>query len=486
MTSRRGSPSRSPAPTGAPGGRPGVEAYGIVAERPRALTDIRTFDEAMSFIRDRSGYDRGFISNPFAGDEAARLGLIRTREILAKLGNPQRAFHIVHVAGSKGKGSTCSFIDSILRAGGTRTGRFLSPHMHSFRERFVVDDVVIPEADFTGLVAEAHQATLAVERDHPDIGQLTAWELSTAIALLWFARSECEVAVVEVGLGGTLDATNVVHPAVSVISTLDFEHTAILGTTMTEIAGNKAGIIKPGVPVVSAVQPPEGLAVIEARAKACDAPLQIAERDWQATGSSTAFTVEGPTWRHDNLRSSLYGDHQVANAGLAIAAVHALSGTHPIDLSDSIVRYGIANTFIPGRFEIVRHASGATLVLDGAHTPQSMVVLASAIRDRFPGSGLIVVAGMLSDKDPDLVLPPLETEASLWIATDLHSPRALPAVNIVTSLASRGIVATRASSMVEALETALAHANSGEQGTVILVTGSLTTVGEARHVLGLD
>lgn len=451
------------------------------------MTPITTFDEAMAAIWARSGYDRGFISNPFAGDDAARLGLVRTARVLTRLGNPERDCRIVHVAGSKGKGSTSSFIDSILRAAGPRSGRFLSPHLHSYRERFVVDDRPIGEADFTQLVADAMAATVEAERDDGTIGQVTAWELSTAMALTWFSRSACDIAVIEVGMGGTLDATNVVDPAISVITSLDYEHTAILGTTMAEIAANKAGIIKSGRPVVSADQPPDAREVIEARAGELGAPLQMANRDWSVTGTDRSFSVTGPDWRHDGLASSLAGQHQVDNAGLAIAAIHGLRGLNLLPESNinGPVREGIGSTFIPGRFEIVRHPSGATFVLDGAHSPASTQALANALGDRFPGVGITLVVGMLDDKDPDRLLRPIASIATRWLVAPPDSPRAQRAEIVANSLQALGAKPEVARSVPDAVERAVPESSSTAPNLVVVVTGSLSTVAEARVALGL-
>jgi dihydrofolate synthase/folylpolyglutamate synthase len=449
---------------------------------------MNTFDQAMSFIHERSGYDRGFISNPFAGDDAARLGHVRTQRLLSRLGNPEHASPIIHVAGSKGKGSTSSFVDSILRGAGVRTGRFLSPHMHSFLERFVVDDKQIPESEFAALVNYVSGATWEVEAAEPDIGQLTAWEISTAIALLWFARCACDACVIEVGLGGTLDATNVVNPAVSIITRLDFEHTSILGSTMAEIARNKAGIIKPGKPVLSAEQPPEGMAVIEARASELDSPLFIANRDWTAVGTSDAFSVVGTGWRHDNLASSLIGQHQVDNAGLAIAAVHALADAGYLSeriVADAAVRSGLASTFMPGRFEVISHRSGATIVLDGAHTPESMQALSRAIEFRYRDHQVTVIIGMLSDKDPNEVLPPLMATANHWIVSPVSSPRTAAGSVLADTLASHGILATTADSVPQALDLAIGGATRAVEPVVVVITGSLSTVAEGRVALGL-
>lgn len=447
------------------------------------MTAITSFEQAMAVIHERSGYDRGFISNPFAGDDAARLGLVRTSRVLDRLGNPERDYPIVHVAGSKGKGSTCSFIDSILRSAGATCGRFLSPHLHSFQERFVVNDREVGKDDFTRLVNDVYQAALQVETNHPDVGELTAWELSTAMVLLWFSRCRCDVAVVEVGLGGTLDATNVVTPAASVITRLDYEHTAILGSSMAEIASNKAGIIKPGVPVASADQPPEGSAVIEARAGEFNSPLLVANRDWTVQGSDASFSARGPNWRYDQLRSSLIGRHQVDNAGLAIAALHLLAPAFPpgIFLTEQAIRSGLANTFIPGRFEIIRHHPGNTIVIDGAHSPESTRALADAIRAHFPDTRPVVIIGMLSDKDPGAVLPPLFAIAGGWIVAPVQSPRAIAVAEIASTLDSQLVTVVTAESVANALEVALQAGKSD----LIVVTGSLTTAAEARVALGL-
>ncbi len=448
------------------------------------MNSITTLDEAMAAIWSRSGYDRGFISNPFAGDEAARLGLVRTSRALELLGNPERDYAIVHVAGSKGKGSTASFIDSIARAGGLRCGRFLSPHLHSYRERFVVDDIEIGEKDFTRLVADVMEAAIEAEHSDGAIGLLTAWELSTVMALRWFSLSHCEIAVIEVGLGGTLDATNVVDPAVSVITSLDYEHTAILGSTMAEIASNKAGIIKPRRPVVSADQPGEALAVIDARANLLGAPLGVAMRDWIVEGSDRSFAVTGTTWRHDDLVSSLFGQHQIHNAGLAVAAVHSLAEIDLLprnDALDEAVRMGIGSTFIPGRFEIVDHASGSTFVLDGAHSPASTQALAGTLREHFPDRPVTMIVGMLNDKQPEHLLRPLVPIVNRWLATEPASPRALPAQETSNALRSLGVDGVVTAGVAEAI----LHASHGPGNAVVVVTGSLATVAEARVALGL-
>lgn len=446
------------------------------------MAHIVTFQQALDAIWQRSGYDRGFISNPFAGDESARLGLQRTQAMLDRLGDPDDAYPIVHVAGSKGKGSTCMFIDAILRASGLSCGRFLSPHLHSYLERFVVNDNPISEQDFTTLTADVMRAAEAFEAAAPELGQATAWELSTAMALLWFQRSACDVAVIEVGMGGTLDATNVVDPAVSVITQLDYEHTAILGTTMTEIAGNKAGIIKSGRPVVCAEQPPDGQWVIEKQATEEHAPLLVAGRDWTITGSDRAFSTVGPWGALVDLHLSLPGDHQVQNAALAIAAVNTLVTARPdlFTADNDAIRSGLQTTRHPARFERVTLDSGKTVIIDGAHSPSSTAALAATMRTEYPESQVTIIVGMLDDKDPAAVLAPLRGIASRWIAVTPESPRALPGEIIKAALQQRGAPCVTRPSTGAGLDTAIA---SGDP--VILITGSFTTAAEARIALNL-
>ena len=439
------------------------------------MTAHFTYDDALAAIWERSVYDRGFISNPFAGDEAARLGLMRTAGVLIRLGNPERQYWIVHVAGSKGKGSTTVTIDAILRQTGLKVGRFISPHLHTYRERIVVQNRQISEVDFASITAETLAATIALETELPHLGGVTAWELSTAMALCWFARAGCDLAVIEVGLGGTLDATNVVDPVISVITRLDFEHTAILGNTLTEIAGNKAGIIKPGKPVVSADQPAEALAVIEARVKSTGSRLLLANRDFSVAGSDSDFTFEDPNGRIAGLRTILAGAHQVENAALAIATARAVANP-----ADEQMRAGLLDVVHPGRFEEVRIDDRTLVVIDGAHSPVAATALVQAVRDHYPGAHPLMIVGMLQDKDATLFVSILANIASGWIVASPASPRALPAPMLAESIETGGPVPRIIPGVAAAIAAAIAS-----YPPLVVVTGSLTTAAEARVALGL-
>ncbi len=433
---------------------------------------------ALAAIWERSGYDRGFISDPFAGDDAARLGLARTAAMLDVLGNPHERVRLIHVAGSKGKGSTAVLTDAVLRAAGVRSGRFTSPHLHSWRERFIVDDGPISEDAFARLTEAAIEAMHTVEAINPSLGQVTAWELSTVMALRWFAERDCEAAVIEVGLGGTLDATNVIDPVVSAITRLDLEHTAILGETLPEIASNKAGIIKLGRPSVTVDQPPDALAVIEARAREVGSELLIGGRDWLIEGDEEGFAVIGPWGRVDDLRTSLVGRHQVENAGLAVAAIRAGFGDDAA-IDDAAIRAGLREAQLPGRFERVPTSGGPAIILDGAHTPVAAGALAAALAKHLPAGRVTFVVGMMRDKRPEPFLRPLSERAARWIVAEPDSPRRMPADLLRQALTTLGQRVEQAPSIAEAID----HAR--QEGDVVVVTGSLTTVAEARVHLGL-
>jgi dihydrofolate synthase/folylpolyglutamate synthase len=444
---------------------------------------MKSFDyhAALRAIWERSAYDRGFISNPFAGDEAADLGLRRTAAILDRLGRPQERYGIVHVAGSKGKGSTCAFVDAILRAAGYRVGRYTQPHLHTIRERIAVGGDPIGESAFAALTRRGLDAAHTVERDHPEFGEITAFELTTAMALDHFAGAGCDLAVVEVGLGGTLDATNVVTPRVSVITALDLEHTAILGDTLAQIAAQKAGIIKPGRPVAVSPQPAEALAVIEEVARERGSRLHVGGRDWGWNGTWRSFLASGPWGTYENLASGLLGRHQVENACTAIAAVWLLTSTErEITISEAQIRAGVAGATWPGRFEVVAE-HGPRVILDGAHSPASTHALAETLRDDHSVPA-IVVLGLLGDKDAGAIGNALAPIAARFIVTAPRSPRAAAAAMVAGRIAALGLPVETAPDVATAL--ALATEQAGSTGTVV-VTGSLTTVAEARQVFGL-
>ncbi|MCC6790239.1 MAG: bifunctional folylpolyglutamate synthase/dihydrofolate synthase, partial [Thermomicrobiales bacterium] len=381
---------------------------------------------------------------------------------------------ILHVAGSKGKGSTCAFAAGLLTEGGLRTGLYSSPHLHSYRERFRIDGELIPEPDFATTWEQVRTETAELERRCDELGAMTAFEMVTAMAFVYFAGAGCDAAVIEVGLGGTLDATNIVAPDSTAIAALDYEHTRVLGSTMAEIAANKAGIIKPGVPLATAAMPDEALAVVASVVAANAAPWLLAGRDWTRAGTWREFAATGPWGTFASLHSGLIGEHQADNACLAIAAVWSmLEGA----LTESIARQGLSRVSWPGRFEIARGPGGGDVVLDGAHTPAAAIALAATYATEFTGSRAIVVLGLLRDKDPLPIARALLPIASRFIAITPPGPRGLPASELATAIDTLGLAVQSVPDVNDALDRL--------GGDPAIVTGSLTTVAAAREALGL-
>lgn len=417
--------------------------------------------------------------------------LERTRQVLATLGDPHLGLRYVHIAGSKGKGSTAANVDAILRAAGLRTGFYSSPHLHTVRERMRIDGQLIGQDDVVRLLEQCKPAIEAV----PGI---TTFEILTVLALLHFAQQRVDWVVLEVGLGGRLDATNVVTPAVSVITPISLEHTALLGDTLGQIAREKAGIIKPGVPLVVAPQHGEAMAVFEEVAAAQGSRLVVAGRDW--TWQSLADTIAGQAlavssaaspWPADelmDLHTPLLGAHQLANAATAIAACAELRRQGaPISAGD--LRRGLAKVYWPCRLEVLAvpagtspgdRASGTTLVLDSAHNDASARLLRAALAHYFPGQPLVQVIGVSNDKDADGILAELLPGADAAILTRSRHPRAANPMQLAP-LAGRYLPADKISaggSVADALAQALDQAG---RGGVICLAGSLFVAGEARE-----
>lgn len=426
-----------------------------------------------------------------------RLLLERPRALLERLGRPQDRYRTVLVAGTKGKGSTAAMLAGILRAAGYCTGFYSQPHLHSYRERIRVDGVLMSAYALVAGVHRIRPHVDALHRASPGLGECTTYEAGTALALDYFARAGVEVAVLEVGLGGRLDATNVVDAALSIITSLSFDHMAILGDTLAEIAGEKAGIVKPGRPVLSAPQHPEALAVIERVAAERRAPLGVGGRDWTWAGTQPAFAVQAAAaparfwqeaWRHAALEVALLGAHQLENAATAVAAAHVLlntaNGVTPpsFDLERAI-RSGLSQTRWPARFEVVRQSpTGPAVVIDGAHNADSAAKLAAALRSHMTYDRLWLVLGVGADKDlAGIVAPLAPLSAGAWAVAARH-PRSRRASEVASALRESGIVTHEASGTAAGLAAAL---NAAGARDVICVTGSLFVAAEAREALGL-
>lgn len=372
--------------------------------------------------------------------QASRLGLERIRELLERLGRPQDRLKFVHVAGTNGKGSICAYLASILSAAGYRTGMFTSPYIERFEERIRVDGAMIsPDElrDVTLAVREHAEAMAEKTGDHP-----TEFELMTAVALEHFARFGCDIVVLEVGLGGRLDSTNVVDaPEACVIARIGLDHTALLGNTLAAIAGEKAGIIKEGSAVVSWPQEPEAMAVIEhaAAEHGCElrvpdfAQLEEGAIRWE-DGASPFRSFSYREWT--DLRTGILGSYQPQNATVALEVVSVLRG-RGWHIPDEAVRAGVARTRWPGRFEIVEGGSspdGFAIVVDGGHNPQGARALADSLAEVFPGRKPVFVIGVLEDKDYPRMLEDVLPLGSAFVCVTPDNPRALPAHKLARAI----------------------------------------------------
>lgn len=388
---------------------------------------------------------------------------LETSLALAELwGHPEKSLTFLHVAGTNGKGSTCAFLKSICREAGLRVGLYTSPHLVSFRERIQVNGEMIPQSAVSAWVEDA-QAKLTGGRGWGDVHP-TFFEMVTVLALDWFARQRCEVVVWETGLGGRLDATNIVRPAVSAITNVGWDHMEWLGNTLPAIALEKAGIIKAGVPVVTTAVEPEVLEVLRRVASERGADLTVVRPD----------AVE---WaRYLVGRLALKGPHQRWNAALAVAALKRSPLSPRID--DGAMLRGLEGARWSGRFE-VRERAGRTVVLDGAHNGPGFAALEASMAVEFPGRRFGLLLGMLSDKDPSYVLERLLPTASRVVVAPVASSRAADSEDLARRCraAIAGLQVETASSVGEALQ----RLGSEE---LVLVTGSLYLVGEVLEILG--
>ncbi|MFO7172096.1 MAG: folylpolyglutamate synthase/dihydrofolate synthase family protein [Bacillota bacterium] len=399
-------------------------------------------------------------------------GLERTRELLRRLGDPHRAgYRVVHIGGTNGKGSTAAMVAAGLRAAGHRVGLYTSPALQRWNERIQVDGRPIADGEVAALAAEVRPAVEAMVREGYE--QPTEFEVTTALAFLHYARQRVDWLVLEVGLGGRYDATNVVEdPAVTCITNVDLDHTEVLGPTHRAIAWDKAGILKPGVPCVTGATHPEALAVLRDEARRVGAPLlEVAPPPGPVAWDLTGQVADLPGLPGARIR--LLGRHQLANAACAARILQVLG------LPEAPIRRGLAEARWPGRLEVV--PGDPPVLLDVAHNPAGAAALAQAVRDYLPGRPVVLVLGLLADKNVDGFLDALLPLARQAVAvTPDHPTRALPARDLAAALARRGVAAAVAPSPEEALRRARALCPAGG---AVLVAGSHYLVGPVRSLL---
>jgi dihydrofolate synthase/folylpolyglutamate synthase len=405
----------------------------------------------------------------------ADFNLDRMRALMVLLGNPESKYPIIHVAGTKGKGSTCAMIASALTANGFKTGLYTSPHLQDYVERIQIDGKPISHDQLVELVEQVKPHVAVVPK-------LTTFEITTAIGLLNFARQKVEAAVIEVGLGGRLDATNIVTPQVSVITSLSYDHMAVLGNTLTLIASEKAGIIKPDVPVVSAPQKEEALVVLEKVTGKYHVPMTLVGRE--VIFEAGEHSLDGQTLRISHrpsstvqeksviLRIPLLGMHQVINAATAFTALK-VSG---LRVNEEAIARGFAKVYWPCRFEIVRNEP--PIILDSAHNQDSFQKLDQTLEEYFPDRSIILIFGSSEDKDIAGMLEALKSRLKLILATRAIHPRAIAPEDIVETANRLGVMAEATACVEDAVTRAMDLAEVDRE--IIVSAGSMFVTAEVR------
>jgi len=433
------------------------------------------YSETIAYLHSLTDYEKRRIERY----SPETLDLTRVNRLLDALGQPHTRFPSVHIAGTKGKGSTAALIESSLRAAELRTGLYTSPHLHTFRERIQVDGQLIEREDVVTLVEEVRRAI-----EH--VPGITTFEAITAVGFLAFSRADVDIAVVEVGLGGRLDATNVIQPEVSVITSLSLDHTYLLGDTLAEIAYEKGGIVKPDVPVVVAPQRTEALEVLKRIGEKRGAPVQVVGEDWTYEPGPTelggqSFIISNTT-SHSQLEGEywipLLGRHQLENSATAIAALDVLR-QEGYDISAEAVRDGLRGVHWPGRMEVL--SQEPLIVADCAHNPYSAKTLREAVKDWFPNRRWVLIYGASADKDIPGMLKALLPICDYVIVTRSEHPRAVSPVELADQVADAGGGAEISVNVPKAIQRGLDVLKPG-QG--LLVTGSIFLVAEARAAFG--
>jgi dihydrofolate synthase/folylpolyglutamate synthase len=405
----------------------------------------------------------------------ARFKLERMEELVASMGHPESSYPIIHVAGTKGKGSVCILCATALHEAGYKVGLYTSPHLDDYAERIQIDGEFIPHEDLVRMVEVIKPHVAAIP-------ELTTFEITTALAFLYFEEQKVDAAVIEVGLGGRLDATNVVSPIVSVITSISYDHTLLLGDTLTQIAGEKAGIIKTGIPVVASPQDEEARLVITHISRERGAHLVQVGHD--VLYEEISHSLEGQTlrvWSRNEspnagivLSIPFLGAHQAANAATAYAALE-IYDKDGLKVNQDAIKRGFAKAFWPGRFEIIQPSP--PVILDCAHNRDSALKVQQTLDEYYPGKPVILVFGASEDKDIQGMFIELLPRVKELIAVKSFHPRAIEPDKLVEMARSFGLEVDCIENIPEAVEKALQL--TGENG-LVLVTGSIFVVAEAR------
>jgi len=435
---------------------------------------IRTYKAALAWLDGLVDYERigavPYKSNNF--------NLNRMKRVLAVLGNPHRQVRTLHIAGTKGKGSTATMLAHMLWHSGYKVGLYTSPHILTLRERITINGRMISEPRFTRMVQRLSRRVRGPE-------DLTYFDALTAIAFCHFAEEEVDIAVIETGLGGRLDSTNVIHPLVCGITSISYDHMQQLGKSLSEIAEEKAGIMKSGVPVISAPQAPEVRKVLREAAARAGAELRVPgeEIDFsyrfesaRPIGPHTRLSLTTPTSRFEHLRVPLWGEHQAINCGVALSMVDALK-QRGFEIDDQKVVEGLGTVSLPGRMEIIREEP--RILVDGAHNAASIVALMRAIGQNIPYDSMVVIFGCNRDKDVSGMIRHLQLGADKVIFTSTGSPRTMDPAELAARYTERtGKMAQVADTLEEAMSIAVRAVTRED---LICITGSFYLVGLAKR-----
>jgi dihydrofolate synthase/folylpolyglutamate synthase len=487
--------------------RPPLRSPTLNSERDDSVPTgfFNSYDDAMFFLHSRIDYERAAAEKMTARD----FKLDRMAELLARLGNPQETIPAVHITGTKGKGSTAVMTAEMLSAAGYRTGLFTSPHVSTFEERMRVDGRMPSREECTGLLDEVAAEVMQLDLQGPAM-RPTYFEIATAMAWLYFRRCRCDYVVLEVGLGGRLDSTNLCRPEVTVITNVSRDHMHVLGNTAREIAAEKAGIIKPHIPVVCGVERPDAAGVIHSTARRCESPLYQSGRDYDAvyrraddgTRKTEGVTrnagepvrppssdlrpptvdVQTPFSRFTSLPLPLRGEHQARNAAAAVTAIDVLRN-RGFRISDAAVTAGMANVLWPLRLEVLRRSP--IVIADAAHNEASAAALVAALRSEFPAERRILIFAASQDKDVEAIAANLFPAFDTVVATQfIGNPRSIPPGELAERVgASYGGRLLTAANPLEAYALALEMSAAGD---LICASGSFYLAAEVRNaVLGL-
>jgi len=450
----------------------------VPARRRKQQGAVRTYRAALSFLNSVTDYEK----QTRIGYNHTNFNLSRMNRLLSGVGNPHKKLRSVHIAGTKGKGSTAAMLAQMIQNCGYKVGLYTSPHLIDLRERITVNGKMISEAEMTRLVGKVAPVVKRLTNDNP-----TFFEILTTVAFLHFVAQGVELAVVEAGLGGRLDSTNVLKPEVCAITSISYDHTYQLGHTLEKIAEEKAGIFKSGVPVISAPQPAEVKAALQRVANRNGAPLRFTGEDIEfsyrfessrAIGPHTRVCLTTPSSRFEHLHVPLLGEHQAINCGVALGLVDALK-SRGFAIDDQKVVEGLAQVKLAGRMELI--AADPRILVDGAHNAASMDALMRAIGQNIPYDSMVVIFGCQADKDIDGMIDQIQLGADKVIFTSTESPRSADPQDLAARYVERsGKMAQVAETLEEALRIA---SRAVTREDLICVTGSFCLVGKAKQLV---